>query len=48
MQPSRHVRSRKRRTMGRHVRSTDAYAFFDLLTDEATLDQVELLLPGPS
>ena len=46
MHPNRHLRSRQRRTLRRHIRSTDAYAFFDLLTDDATLDQVELLLPA--
>lgn len=45
MHPNRHLRSRQRRTLRRHVRGTDAYAFFDLLTDDATLDQVERLLP---
>jgi hypothetical protein len=45
MHPNRHVRSQQRRTL-RQVRTTDAYAFFDLLTDEATLDQVESLLPA--
>lgn len=44
MHPNRHVRSQQRRT-GRQIRRTDAYAFFDLLTDDATLDQVESLLP---
>lgn len=46
MHPNRHLRSRQRRRMRRHIRSTDAYAFFDLLTDTATLDHVELLLPA--
>ena len=44
MHPNRHVRSQQRRTV-RQIRRTDAYAFFNLLTDEATLDQVESLLP---
>jgi len=45
MHPGRQLRSRQRRTLRRHVRETDAHAFFDLLTDEATLDPVERLLP---
>jgi hypothetical protein len=45
MHPNRHVRSQQRRTLRRRIRGTDAYAFFDLLTDDATLDQVESLLP---
>lgn len=45
MHPNCHVRSQQRRTL-RHIRKTDAYAFFDLLTDEATLDKVESLLPA--
>ena len=44
MHPKRHARSQQRRT-ARQIRRTDAYAFFNLLTDEATLDQVESLLP---
>lgn len=44
MHPNRHVRSQQRRTVPQ-IRKTDACAFFDLLTDEATLDQVESLLP---
>jgi len=44
MHPNRHVRSQQRRTL-RHIRKTDAYALFDLLTDDAMLDQVESLLP---
>lgn len=45
MHPSRHVRSQQRRTL-RQLQRTDAYAFFDFLTDDATLDQVESLLPA--
>ena len=45
MHPNRRVRSQQRRT-SRQIRKTDAYAFFDLLTDDATLDQVESLLPA--
>ena len=44
MHPNRRVHSQQRRTL-RHIRKTDAYAFFDLLTDDATLEQVESLLP---
>jgi hypothetical protein len=45
MHPNRHIRSQQRRTL-RQIRKTDAYAFFDLLTDDATLAQVESLLPA--
>ncbi|MEO7067921.1 MAG: hypothetical protein ABI114_13485 [Rhodanobacter sp.] len=45
MHPNRHIRSQQRRAL-RHIRETDAYAFFDLLTDDATLAQVESLLPA--
>ena len=45
MHPNRHIRSQQRRAV-RHIRKTDAYAFFDLLTDDATLAQVESLLPA--
>lgn len=45
MHANHHVRSQQRRTL-RRIRTTDAYAFFDLLTDEATLDEVESLLPA--
>ncbi|MEO5560417.1 MAG: IS4 family transposase [Dokdonella sp.] len=45
MHPNRRVRSQQRRT-SQQIRKTDAYAFFDLLTDDATLDQVERLLPS--
>ena len=44
MHPNRRVRSQQRRML-RQIRKTDAYAFFDLLTDDATLEQVESLLP---
>jgi hypothetical protein len=46
MHANRHDRSQQRHTMRRHIRNTHAYAFFDLLTDDATLDQVESLLPS--
>ena len=45
MHPNRHIRSQQRRAV-RHIRKTDAYAFFNLLTDDATLAQVESLLPA--
>lgn len=45
MHPMRSARARQRRAIRSHVRSTDAYAFFDLLTDAATLDHVEAHLP---
>ena len=45
MHPNRHIRSQQRRAV-RHIRQTDAYTFFDLLTDDATLAQVESLLPA--
>lgn len=46
MHPNRQLRSRQRRRLRRQLRSTDAYGFFDLLTDQATFDQVESLLPA--
>lgn len=46
MHPSRHFRSRQRRSLRRQLHAADAYRFFDLLTDDATLDQVESLLPA--
>ena len=45
MHPNRRACSQQRRTLRRHILRTDAYAFFDLLTDNDTLDQVESLLP---
>jgi hypothetical protein len=45
MHPNRHIRSQQRGTI-RQIRKTDAYAFFDLLTDDATLAEVESLLPA--
>ena len=44
MHRNRRARLQQRRTL-RQIRETDAYTFFDLLTDDATLDQVESLLP---
>lgn len=45
MHPIRRDRSQQHRTL-RHIRNTDAYQYFDLLTDDATLDHVESLLPA--
>lgn len=45
MHPNRLVRSQQRRAWCQ-IRKTDAYAFFDLLKDEGTLNQVESLLPA--
>ena len=44
MHPNRRVRALQHRKL-RQIRKTDAYTFFDLLTVDATLEQVELLLP---
>jgi len=44
-QAKRSDRGRERRVMRRMVSRTDAYSFFDWLTDDATLDRVESLLP---
>ncbi len=46
MHPNRRVAVRQHSALRRQIRRTDAYAFFDLLTDDATLDQVESLLPS--
>lgn len=45
MHPIRSVRARQRRAVRRAARQADAYSFFDFLTDDATLDRVESLLP---
>lgn len=45
MHPSRSACARQRRALKRGLRSIDAYAFFDLLTEPAMLDEVESLLP---
>lgn len=45
MHPSRSACARQRRALKRGLRSIDAYAFFDLLTDPSMLDQVESQLP---
>lgn len=46
MHPSRSACARQRRALKRGLRSIDAYAFFDLLTDPSMLDQVESQLPA--
>lgn len=46
MHPMRSTRVRQRHALRRGLRSIDAYAFFDLLTDSSMLDQVELHLPA--
>jgi Transposase DDE domain len=45
MHPNPSDRGRQRHAMQRIVRKTDAYSFFDWLTDDGTLDRVESLLP---
>ena len=39
------VRVSQQHRVRRHARNNDAYAFFNLLTDEALLSKVESLLP---
>lgn len=46
MHPMRRARARQRCALRRGLRSIDAYAFFDLLTDSSLLDQVEAHLPA--
>lgn len=41
----RDARARQRHAVGREVARSDAYTFFNLLTDDELLDQVEALLP---
>ena len=45
MHPMRSTSVRQRRALKRGLRSIDAYAFFDLLTDPSMLDEVESQLP---
>lgn len=45
MHPMRNACMRQRRAFRREVARSDAYTFFNLLTDDASLDQVEALLP---
>lgn len=46
MHPMRNARARQLRTLSRAARTTDGHAFFNLLTDAATLDAVEVQLPA--
>jgi len=46
MHPMRSACARQRHALKRGLRSIDAYAFFDLLTDASMLDQVEAHLPA--
>jgi hypothetical protein len=46
MHPMRSACARQRHALRRGLRSIDAYAFFDLLTDPSMLDEVEALLPA--
>lgn len=45
MHPMRNDRARQRRALRRGIESSDAYVFFNLLTDKDSLEQVEALLP---
>ena len=45
MHPMRNTRARQRSTIRSEVARSDAYAFFNLLTDDESLEQVEALLP---
>jgi len=45
MHPMRSACARQRHALKRGLRSIDAYAFFDLLTDPSMLDEVESHLP---
>ena len=45
MHPSQRARIHQQRRVSSHAASSDAYAFFDLLTGPELLDQVEALLP---
>lgn len=46
MHPMRSTGVRQRHALKQGLRSIDAYAFFDLLTDTSMLDQVEAHLPA--
>lgn len=46
MHPMRSACARQRHALRRGLRSIDAYAFFDLLTDASMLDHVESRLPA--
>lgn len=45
MHAMRNARMRQRRVLRREIARSDAYTFFNLLTDDESLDQVEALLP---
>lgn len=45
MHPMRNDRARQRCALRRGIASSDAYVFFNLLTDASSLEQVEALLP---
>jgi hypothetical protein len=45
MHPNRHPSARQHQRFGRHVRDSDSYAFFNLLTGPRLLNEVEALLP---
>jgi hypothetical protein len=45
MHAIRNARAQQSRMLSRAVRTTDAHAFFNLLTDDSMLDQVEVQLP---
>jgi hypothetical protein len=45
MHAIRNARAQQSRMLRHAVRATDANAFFNLLTDDSTLDQVEIQLP---
>ncbi len=47
MHPNRHIRSQQRRTL-RQIRKTDAYAFFDLLTERRNAGSGRIAAAGPS
>ena len=40
-----HAHAQQSRMLRHAIRTTDAHAFFNLLTDDSTLDQVEVQLP---
>ncbi len=46
MHPMRSAHARQRHSVQRVARTTDAHAFFNLLTDAATLEAIEAQLPS--
>lgn len=46
MHPMRNACAQQRRALRHGIQRSDAYTFFNLLTDEDTLEQVEALLPA--